>query len=51
MAGPATGTLPWLAKLPKLFSVEPGLKVITYHRYPLIRLLHHAGQPALSVDP
>jgi hypothetical protein len=51
MAGPATGTLPWLAKLPKLFSVEPGLKVVTYHRYPLIRCYTTPGNPRYPSIP
>ena len=37
LAGPATGNSAWLTKIPKVFSAEPGLKVVTYHRYPLIR--------------
>jgi hypothetical protein len=45
LAGPATGSLRWLAKLPKLFSVDPGLKVVTYHTYPLIRCGTTPGEP------
>lgn len=42
-AGPATGNRNWLAHLPKLFGVEPKLKVVTYHRYPLIRCFSKPG--------
>jgi Glycosyl hydrolase family 79 C-terminal beta domain len=45
LAGPATGNSAWLSKLPKVFKVEPGLKVITYHRYPLIRCGTVPGDP------
>jgi hypothetical protein len=51
MAGPGTGTLPWLTKLPKLFSVEPGLKVVTYHTYPLIRCYTTPGNPRYPSIP
>ncbi len=51
MAGPATGTLPWLTDLSKLFSVEPSLKVITYHRYPLIRCYTSPGNPRYPSIP
>src|SRR6185312_10301844 len=37
LAGPATGNYTWLTRVPMLFKVEPKLKVVTYHRYPLIR--------------
>jgi hypothetical protein len=45
LAGPATGNRAWLAKLPKLFAAEPGLKVVTYHRYPLIKCFTKPGDP------
>jgi hypothetical protein len=45
IAGPATGTLSWLTKLPKLFSVDPHMKVVTYHRYPLIKCGTTPGEP------
>jgi hypothetical protein len=44
-AGPATGNRDWLGHLPKLFQVEPKLKVVTYHRYPLIRCFSKPGDP------
>jgi hypothetical protein len=43
LAGPATGNRNWLGHLPKLFQVEPRLKVVTYHRYPLIRCFSKPG--------
>jgi len=32
LAGPATGNYNWLTRVPKLFKVEPNLKVVSYHR-------------------
>jgi hypothetical protein len=43
LAGPATGNYNWLTRLPKLFKVEPSLKIVTYHRYPLIRCFSKPG--------
>jgi hypothetical protein len=43
LAGPATGNFRWLSRLPKLFTAEPKLKVVTYHRYPLIRCFSKPG--------
>jgi hypothetical protein len=51
LAGPATGSLPWLSKLPKLFSVEPALKVVTYHTYPLIKCFTAPGNPRYPSIP
>ena len=45
IAGPATGNSAWLAKLPKVFAVDPDLKVVTYHRYPLIKCGTTPGEP------
>lgn len=45
LAGPATGNQAWLAKLPKVFAAEPGLKIVTYHRYPLIKCFTKPGDP------
>ena len=36
LAGPATGTPTWLSGVGRLFRVERHLKVVTYHRYPLL---------------
>jgi hypothetical protein len=43
LAGPATGNYRWLSRLPQLFTAEPKLKVVTYHRYPLIRCFSKPG--------
>jgi hypothetical protein len=43
LAGPATGTPSWLERVPRLFAVEPRLKVITYHRYPLLSCFSQPG--------
>jgi hypothetical protein len=45
LAGPATGNTAWLTKLPKVFAAEPGLKVVTYHRYPLIKCFTTPADP------
>ncbi len=51
LAGPAASGPSWMGKLGKLISAERrGLKLVTYHRYPL-RALHHRPQRVrLSVD-
>lgn len=51
LAGPATENRNWLAKLPKLFAAEPGLKVVTYHRYPLLRCFTKPGDPNYPTIP
>jgi hypothetical protein len=51
LAGPATGQSPWLAHLPKLFAAAPDLKVVTYHRYPLIRCFTKPGDPGYPSIP
>jgi Glycosyl hydrolase family 79 C-terminal beta domain len=45
LAGPATGAPSWLALVPQLFAYDPRLKVITYHRYPLISCFSQPGDP------
>jgi hypothetical protein len=51
LAGPATGSFAWLTRLPKLFGAEPALKVVTYHRYPLIRCFTKPGDPGYPTIP
>ena len=51
LAGPATGSYRWLTRLPKLFTAEPKLKVVTYHRYPLIRCFTQPGDPGYPSIP
>ncbi len=51
LAGPATGSLSWLLNLSALQSGEPGLKEITFHRYPLNRCVHNLSSalyPSIS---
>ena len=43
LAGPATGMPSWLARAPQLFAVEPHLKIVTYHRYPLLSCFSQPG--------
>jgi hypothetical protein len=43
LAGPATGNFGWLSHLGKLFSAEPRLNTVTYHRYPLIKCFTQPG--------
>jgi Glycosyl hydrolase family 79 C-terminal beta domain len=45
LAGPATGNFGWLSHLNKLFAAEPGIKIVSYHRYPLIRCFTQPGEP------
>ncbi len=43
LAGPATGAPSWFARAPKLIRSEPRLKIITYHRYPLLSCFSQPG--------
>jgi Glycosyl hydrolase family 79 C-terminal beta domain len=43
LAGPATGMASWLARVPGLFAAEPHLKIVTYHRYPLLACFSQPG--------
>jgi Glycosyl hydrolase family 79 C-terminal beta domain len=43
LAGPATGDSSWLARVPRLLAFERRLKVVTYHRYPLISCFSQPG--------
>lgn len=45
LAGPATGAPAWFARVPQLFAVEPRLRVVTYHRYPLLACFSRPGDP------
>ncbi len=51
LAGPATGAPAWLERVPWLFAVEPRLKVITYHRYPLLSCFSQPGDPRYPSIP
>ena len=35
MAGPAFANVGWMSKLPRFLAAEPGLGLVTFHRYPL----------------
>jgi hypothetical protein len=43
LAGPATGSASWMAQVPQLFASERRLKVVTYHRYPLLACFSQPG--------
>ncbi len=45
MAGPATAELPWLADVPALAAAEPGLRMVTVHRYPIQGCLKNRSSP------
>jgi Glycosyl hydrolase family 79 C-terminal beta domain len=51
LAGPATGNYNWLTRLAKLFTVEPKLRVVSYHRYPLIRCFSKPGDKGYPSIP
>jgi hypothetical protein len=51
LAGPATGNYRWLTRLPNLFKAEPKLKIVTYHRYPLIRCFSKPGDAGYPSIP
>jgi Glycosyl hydrolase family 79 C-terminal beta domain len=51
LAGPATGMASWLAQEPRLFAAEPHLKIVTYHRYPLLACFSQPGDPRYPSIP
>lgn len=51
LAGPATGSLSWLSHLPALLAGEPGLKQVTFHRYPLNRCVTNPSSPLYPTVP
>jgi hypothetical protein len=44
IAGPAFGNITWMAHLPAFLAAEPGLGLVTFHRYPL-SCFARAGSP------
>lgn len=46
LAGPATAKLPWLAGVPALIAAEPGLRMVSAHRYPIQGCLKDPSSPA-----
>src|SRR5579859_1557383 len=51
LAGPAFAELNWLSGLPEFISAEPGLRVLTVHRYPLRACLTDPTQPGYPTIP
>jgi len=51
LAGPATGMASWLAQSPQLFATDPHLKMVTYHRYPLLACFSQPGDPRYPSIP
>jgi hypothetical protein len=51
LAGPATGMPSWMAEVPQLFATEPRLKIVTYHRYPLLNCFLKPGDPRYPTIP
>jgi hypothetical protein len=50
LAGPSTGSYHWLSQLPSFLSAEPGLSMVTFHRYGLngcIKLPSEFGYPSV----
>jgi hypothetical protein len=45
VAGPAFAWLTWMQGLSRFLSAEQGLKLVTFHRYPLRRCSQGAGSP------
>jgi hypothetical protein len=51
LAGPATGNSGWLAHLGTLFTAQPAIRMVTYHRYPLIKCFTQPGDPNYPTIP
>ena len=51
LAGPAFAELNWLSGLPQFISAEPGLRVLTLHRYPLRACITDPTQPGYPTIP
>ncbi len=51
LAGPATGNFWWLVHPRDLFRGEPNLKIVTYHRYPLIKCFTKPGDAGYPTIP
>jgi hypothetical protein len=48
IAGPSFANLPWMAGLPGFLSSEPGLGMVTFHRYPLRGCHVQPSQPSYA---
>jgi hypothetical protein len=51
VAGPAFAELTWLSGLAKFIAAEPGLKLVTLHRYPLRACLSDTNDPGYPTIP
>ncbi len=51
VAGPAFAELGWLSGLPKFIANEPGLGLLTVHRYPLRACIQNPDQPGYATIP
>ena len=51
LAGPAFAELNWLSGLPRFIASEPGLGVLTVHRYPLRACVQDPTQPGYPTIP
>ncbi|HEY1592051.1 MAG TPA: glycosyl hydrolase family 79 C-terminal domain-containing protein [Solirubrobacteraceae bacterium] len=51
VTGPAFAELNWLSGLPKFMSAEPGIKLLTLHRYPLRACLTDTNDPGYPTIP
>jgi hypothetical protein len=51
VTGPAFAELNWLSGLPKFISAEPGIKLLTLHRYPLRACLTDTSDPGYPTIP
>ena len=51
LAGPSFAELGWLSGLPKFVASEPGLGVLTVHRYPLRACVQDPTQPGYPTIP
>jgi hypothetical protein len=51
VTGPAFAELTWLSGLPQFMSAEPGMKLLTLHRYPLRACLTNTSDPGYPTIP
>ncbi len=51
LAGPAFAELTWLSGLGRLLAAEPGLRIVTVHRYPLRACVEDPSSPAYASIP
>ena len=51
VTGPAFAELTWLSGLPRFMDAEPGLKLLTLHRYPLRACLTDPSDPGYPTIP